>query len=35
MVPIATTTMHDFIYIAATLSFFAIGALYARFCETL
>jgi len=27
--------MTDLIYIAATLGFFLIGALYARFCDTL
>lgn len=35
MVPLATTTMSDIIYISVTLGFFALGALYARFCETL
>lgn len=35
MVPLATTIMTDLIYLAATLGFFALGALYARFCETL
>ncbi len=29
------TTMTDLIYIAVTLGFFTLGALYARFCETL
>jgi len=32
---LATPTMTDLIYIAATLGFFLIGALYARFCDTL
>jgi hypothetical protein len=27
--------MIDLIYIAVTLGFFALGALYARFCESL
>lgn len=31
----ATSTMTDLNYIAATLGFFLIGALYARFCESL
>lgn len=35
MAPVATTTMTDIIYIAVTLGFFALGMLYARFCETL
>ncbi len=35
MVPLATTIMTDLIYLAATFGFFALGALYARFCETL
>lgn len=35
MVPLATTTMTDLIYLAVTLGFFTLGALYARFCETL
>ena len=29
------TYMTDLIYLAVTLGFFALGALYARFCETL
>lgn len=29
------TYMTDLIYITVTLGFFALGALYARFCETL
>jgi hypothetical protein len=32
---LATTIMHDFIFIAVTLGFFALGALYSRFCESL
>lgn len=32
---LATITMTDLIYITVTLGFFLIGALYARFCETL
>ena len=32
---LATSTMTDLIYIAVTLGFFLIGALYARFCDTL
>lgn len=31
----ATTIMTDLIFIALTIGFFAIGALYARFCESL
>jgi hypothetical protein len=32
---LATPTMTDLIYIAVTIGFFLIGALYARFCDTL
>jgi hypothetical protein len=31
----AHTTMIDLVFIAVTLAFFAVGALYARFCESL
>lgn len=32
---LATPIMTDLIYIAVTIGFFLIGALYARFCDTL
>lgn len=35
MLPLATITMTDLIYLVVTLGFFALGALYARFCDTL
>jgi hypothetical protein len=35
MVPLATTIMIDLIFIAVTLGFFVLAALYARYCESL
>ena len=35
MFPLATTTMTDIVFITATLIFFAAGAFYARYCESL
>ena len=35
IVPAATRAMTDIIFIAVTLAFFTIGALYVRFCESL
>ena len=32
---LARTTMIDLIFIAVTLGFFILGALYARYCESL
>ena len=34
MVPLATTTMIDLIFIAVTLGFFVLAALYVRYCES-
>jgi hypothetical protein len=35
MVPPPHTTMIDLIFIAVPLAFFILGALYARYCESL
>jgi mannose/fructose/N-acetylgalactosamine-specific phosphotransferase system component IID len=35
MIPPAHPTMTDLIFIAVTLGFFVLGALYARYCESL
>lgn len=35
MVPPAHSAMIDLIFIAVTLGFFLLGALYARYCESL
>lgn len=35
MFPPARITMIDLVFIAATLGFFILGALYARYCESL
>jgi hypothetical protein len=35
VVALTHITMIDLVFISATLGFFALGALYTRFCETL